>query len=177
MRSLSILWVAIPISHFPFQPSTFNLLAIVAWKQVAIANSPPQYFTKNRRMRVAISGSRSISRLSESVKSRLDKIISLEVNIQIGDAPGVDALVMDYLAHKKYGKVTVWFIGREPRNCCDSSWTLQPVAGNYVGRDKVMHQKADYALAIWDGKSLGTKRNIEQMKDRVRVCIEQTSHD
>lgn len=121
-------------------------------------------------MKIVISGSRSISRLSESVKSRLDKIISLDADILIGDAPGVDALVMDYLVQKKYSKVTVWFIGREPRNYRDSSWSVQAVAGNYVTRDKVMHQKADYALAIWDGKSRGTKRNIDQMKGRVRIC-------
>ena len=35
VQSLSILWVAIPISHFPFQPSTFNY-AYVLSKQIMI---------------------------------------------------------------------------------------------------------------------------------------------
>ena len=123
-------------------------------------------------MKVVISGSRSIRSLSKPVKSRLEKIISLDAEILIGDAPGVDALVMDYLVEKKYSKVTVWFTGSQPRNYRDSSWSVRRIKGSYEDRDRLMHSLADYALAIWDGQSRGTKRNIEQMKSRVRICLE-----
>ena len=34
-----------------------------------------------------------------------------------------------------------------------------------------MISSADFGLAIWDGKSPGTKRNIEQLGKRMRVVL------
>ncbi|VXD24369.1 conserved hypothetical protein [Planktothrix paucivesiculata PCC 9631] len=34
-----------------------------------------------------------------------------------------------------------------------------------------MHYQADFGLAIWDGKSPGTKRNIKQLGKRCRVVL------
>jgi adenine-specific DNA-methyltransferase len=34
-----------------------------------------------------------------------------------------------------------------------------------------MMSSADFGLAIWDGKSPGTKRNIEQLGKRCRVVL------
>lgn len=34
-----------------------------------------------------------------------------------------------------------------------------------------MHRYCKFGLAIWDGRSHGTKRNIEQMGNRMRVVF------
>ncbi|SKB13820.1 conserved hypothetical protein [Planktothrix sp. PCC 11201] len=34
-----------------------------------------------------------------------------------------------------------------------------------------MHRYAKFGLAIWDGKSRGTQRNIEQFGKRIRVVF------
>lgn len=120
-------------------------------------------------MKVVISGSRSIKSLNAEMKSRLDKIIKLNAKILIGDAYGVDNLVQAYLYWHDYQRVTVYY-SRTLRNNI-GNWKTVNVPGGYTKRDIVMHSKADYGLAIWDGKSRGTKRNIEQMKGKVRVVM------
>ncbi len=118
-------------------------------------------------MKVVISGSRSIQSLNAEMKSRIDKIIKLNSEILIGDAYGIDSLVQAYLYKKDYRNVTVWY-SRILRNNI-GNWKTIHIPGGFVKRDIAMHSQAEYGLAIWDGKSRGTKRNIEQMKGKVRV--------
>ncbi|EAW33381.1 hypothetical protein [Lyngbya sp. PCC 8106] len=125
--------------------------------------------SKIKKMKVVISGSRSIQSLNAEMKSRLNKLIKLNSEILIGDAYGIDSLVQAYLYSCNYQKVTV-FYSRVLRNNI-GGWKTVNVLGGYTKRDIAMHSQADYALAIWDGKSRGTKRNIEQMKDKVRVVL------
>ena len=69
---------------------------------------------------VMISGSRSIRFLPPAAIESLDRIINLELPVIIGDAPGIDSLVQQYLRFKNYQKVTVYFAawqdGSRPRN-------------------------------------------------------------
>lgn len=119
---------------------------------------------------VAISGSRSIKSLNPEAITRINKIIELNFQIRIGDAPGIDTLVQSYLHSVNYPNVQVWHIGSKPRNNI-GNWHTVEVSGNYTDRDKSMHRYSKFGLAIWDGKSRGTKRNIEQMGNRMRVVF------
>ncbi|WP_235760662.1 hypothetical protein [Planktothrix agardhii] len=51
---------------------------------------------------MAISGSRSIETLNTEALTRINKIIELNYEILIGDAPGVDTLVQTYLDSLNY---------------------------------------------------------------------------
>lgn len=119
---------------------------------------------------VAISGSRSIKSLSSECIARINKIIELNYQIRIGDAPGVDTLVQAYLYQVNYQNVQVWHIGSKPRNNMGSWYTIE-VSGNYRDRDRSMHRYCKFGLAIWDGKSPGTQRNIEQLGKRMRIIL------
>ena len=125
-------------------------------------------------MKVFISGSKSISALSEEVKSLLDEHIALGTEFLVGDCYGVDAAVQMYLDSKGYRNVTIYCSGETPRNnyvtgakvhsCAEAAKGLTGSAFQYV-KDIQMAQDCDTALMIWDGKSKGTGENIRRIKE------------
>ena len=125
-------------------------------------------------MKVFISGSKSISALSDEVKSLLDEYIALGTEFLIGDCYGVDAAVQKHLESKGYGNATIYCSGETPRNnyvtgakvrsCAEAAKGLTGSAFQYV-KDIQMAQDCDTALMVWDGKSKGTAENIRRMKE------------
>jgi len=115
---------------------------------------------------VVIFGSRSIKELPTDAIASINKIMKLGLEILIGDAPGVDQLAIAYLESRGYEKVTV-FYARNMR--ATTSYDAYQIKGSYTARDKFMCSRARWGLAIWDGKSKGTRRNIEQLGKRCKV--------
>lgn len=113
-------------------------------------------------MKVFVSGSRSVKKLPIKCLKSLDRIIELGFEILVGDCYGVDSLVQDYLWEKEYQKVKVFHIGRCRNNKGFASVKIE--GDRYIDKDKAMQKQADYGLAIWDGKSRGTKNNIDTVK-------------
>jgi len=124
-------------------------------------------------MKVFISGSISINKLSALAADKIDNIINKNLTIIIGDAKGIDLQVQKYLYEKNYNNITVYIVGPEARNNV-GNWEIKkiPVDKNKKGReffalkDIAMAEDADYGLMIWDGKSHGTLNNIKEMKNR-----------
>lgn len=126
-------------------------------------------------MKVVISGSRSISLLPKEAIESIDRIIEQGFEILVGDAPGIDALVQQYLKSKGYGFVTVYFIGTKPRNNAGfqchklsqkelAEYSVKTgIGSSYSARDNFMCSQADFGLAIWDGISRGTAQNIKRV--------------
>ncbi|RUS92287.1 hypothetical protein [Trichormus variabilis] len=123
-------------------------------------------------MIVMVSGSRCIQELPTPAIISLNKIIELEFKVILGDAPGVDNLVQQYLKSQGYQNVTVYYAmfngNGKPRN--SNGFKTVGVYGNYVDRDQQMCAIANYGLAIWDGKSRGTAANIQRVK-RTKVIF------
>ena len=125
-------------------------------------------------MKLFISGSKSISVLSDEVKAILDKYIAIGTEFLVGDCYGVDAAVQMYLDSKGYSNVTVYCSGETPRNnfapsakvcsCAEAAKGLTGNAFQYV-KDIQMAQDCDTALMIWEGKSKGTGENIRRIKE------------
>ena len=125
-------------------------------------------------MRVFISGSKSISKLPEEVKSLLDSYIVTGAKILVGDCYGVDAAVQMYLDSKGYSNVIVYCSGETPRNnfvtgakVCSYAEAAKGLTGrefHYV-KDIQMANDCDQAIMIWDGKSNGTGENIRRVKE------------
>src|SRR4030095_2483302 len=115
---------------------------------------------------IFVSGSRSIKSLPTAARERLDHHLTNGSHFLVGDAPGVDLLVQQYLSKAAYPNVTVFHIGHTPRNNvgCQS----QPVQGSrQVDKDIHMAKAANRGLAIWDGRSPGTKQNIARIQTDV----------
>lgn len=119
-----------------------------------------------------ISGSRSIKNISPGLAS-INKIMELQFAIILGDAPGVDKLVQEYLSSQNYPNVKVYFAlwsgNGKPRNV--TGFETVGVAGSYIGRDKMMCSVCDYGLALWDGVSRGTRDNIDRTGQRKTKII------
>lgn len=125
-------------------------------------------------MKLFISGSKSISVLSDEVKSIIDEHIALGTEFLVGDCYGIDAAVQMYLAFKEYGNVTIYCSGETPRNnfvtgakvhsCAKAAKGLTGRAFQYV-KDIQMANDCDQAIMIWDGKSKGTSENIRRIKE------------
>ena len=126
----------------------------------------------NSSQKLFVSGSKSISKLSEAAIDLLDDAIKKGVEILVGDCYGADAAVQKYLNQQSYSNVTVYCSGEKPRNyflmggrvqsCAGLSRGLKGRAFNYV-KDVEMCKDCDRALMIWDGKSTGTRENIKRM--------------
>lgn len=119
--------------------------------------------------KVFISGSISIKKLPSEVLKSIDKIISNNFEILIGDANGVDKLVQHYCLGKKYFDVTIYSIFEYPRNKASEKFGFKKIHVDYnikkgierqKQKDKVMTEDCTYCLIIWDGKSKGSYANI-----------------
>ena len=131
-------------------------------------------------MKLFISGSKSISVLSDEVKSLLDEHIALGTEFLVGDCYGVDAAVQKYLESKGYNNVTIYCSGETPRNnfvtgakvrsCAEAAKGLTGRAFQYV-KDIQMAQDCDQALMVWDGNSKGTGENIRRIMEMEKPNI------
>ena len=114
---------------------------------------------------VFVSGSRSITQLDDEARRALDKIMRLGFYFVVGDGYGVDIAVQHYLKSKNYQQVTIYHIGKQPRN--NAGYPTRYVPSPFQTQKNVeMATAADYGLAIWDGRSRGTADAIRRMKEK-----------
>ena len=115
---------------------------------------------------VFISGSRSINNLPFQALESINAIIAQGFTVLVGDCFGVDTLVQDYLADRDYQNVIVCHIGDHPRN--NRGFKTHQVQGTrQTDKDAYMGRTANFGLAIWDGVSPGTAKNIARVKTKV----------
>jgi hypothetical protein len=67
-------------------------------------------------MKVFISGSIAINKLSKLAIQKIDNIIKRKFTVLVGDAKGVDLQVQKYLSENKYNNVIIYFVGNNTRN-------------------------------------------------------------
>ncbi len=129
--------------------------------------------------KVFIGGSRRLSRLSQEVKRRLDRVMDKGLTVMVGDANGADKAVQRYLASKSYDRVIVFCMAGECRNNL-GNWSTREIAAapgvrrnaTYYGmKDRAMGGEADYGLMLWDGKSRGTLANIEDLVRKEKPVV------
>lgn len=127
---------------------------------------------------VFLSGSRSIRQLHEAVRARLDNAIAQGMRFVVGDADGADKAMQAYLAERHHEAVRVFHVGDAPRNNV-GSWPTRRIetpAGLkgrqfYEMKDRAMADEAEFALALWDGKSLGSIKNVADMTRRHKQSL------
>jgi predicted XRE-type DNA-binding protein len=128
---------------------------------------------------VFIAGSISISRLHEKVQERINRIVSSDLNVVVGDADGADTSIQQCLHDYRATKVTVYCTGDTPRNNV-ADWPVHRVhskarAGSrafFTAKDLEMARSSDYGLMIWDCKSTGTLSNvIELLREKKKSVV------
>lgn len=128
---------------------------------------------------VFIAGSISISRLHEKVADRINKIVSSDFNVVVGDADGADTSIQECLQRYQAGKVTVYCTGDLPRNNV-GEWPVHRVVSKakagtrayFTAKDLEMARHSDYGLMVWDCKSTGTLSNvIELLREKKKSVV------
>ena len=120
--------------------------------------------------RVFVGGSRRVSRLNDRIRSRLAELVRRDMQIVVGDANGADRAIQRQLAAWRYENVTVFFVGKHPRNN-EGAWPTRLVATDarprgfeyYAAKDKEMADVAECGLMLWDGESRGTLQNVRRL--------------
>ena len=128
---------------------------------------------------VFIAGSISIRRLHEKVQERINKIVSSDFNVVVGDADGADTSIQECLQKYRAHKVTVYCTGDVPRNNV-AEWPVCKVSSKakagsrtfFTAKDLEMARKSDYGFMIWDCKSTGTLSNvIELLREKKKAVV------
>ena len=93
--------------------------------------------------------------------------------VVVGDAPGVDRQVQDYLKKKKYSNVEVYGPGKQVRYSANKKWKTNPIdAPEFeVGskewlakKDIAMTKVSDLGLAVvLDEGAKATRKNVERL--------------
>ena len=112
--------------------------------------------------------------LPGKIKRELRSEMKSGNKIIVGDAPGIDRQVQDYLKKKKYKNVEIYSPGKETRYIADESWTKhliddpkhEPGSPQWLAKkDKVMSKAADKGIAvILDQGSGATRNNIKRLQ-------------
>ena len=113
--------------------------------------------------------------LPADIRKQLDEHIRKGNRIIVGDAPGIDRQVQDYLNTKKYKNVEVYGPGKQVRYSASSKWKTNPIddpdhePGSkewLAKKDIAMTEAADEGLAIvLDEGAKATRKNVQRLSD------------
>lgn len=111
--------------------------------------------------------------LPRGVRKELKEHIKSGNNIVVGDAPGVDRQVQDYLKKKNYKNVEVYGPGEQVRYSADKDWKTNPInAPEYeigskewlAAKDIAMTKISTEGLAVvLDEGAKATRKNVERL--------------
>lgn len=115
-------------------------------------------------------------KLPKQVRERLKESMRNGDRIIVGDAPGVDRQVQDYLKKKRYDNVEVYGPGKQVRYSADSKWKTNPIDAPefqegskewLAKKDKAMTDASTKGLAIvLDEGSKATRNNVERLRQQ-----------
>lgn len=125
-----------------------------------------------------IAGSMNIKHLDVKVKERIDKAVSADIDIFVGDAEGADLSIQHHLFNLGTARVTVYCSGTKPRNNF-GDWPVRVISTKhsegsrafFTAKDIAMAESADFGLMVWDTKSTGTLSNVIELLTRGKKSV------
>ena len=127
---------------------------------------------------VVFGGSRHISKLSDEVRVRIDRIVQQQFLVVVGDANGADKAVQKDLADRAYKNVEVFCSGTSPRNNV-GHWACRRITTKarpgtfefYAAKDQAMAKEATVGFMLWDGESVGTMLNVWRLMQQQKTSL------
>jgi hypothetical protein len=95
---------------------------------------------------VFIGGSRSLTRLNDTIRFRVDNILRQHFTVIIGDANGADRAIQSYVAAKGYRHVIVYCMGDRCRNNV-GEWPVKQVSTHHQKKDFTYYATKDEEMA------------------------------
>lgn len=120
-------------------------------------------------MKIFIGGSKNLTKLPESAVAKIDEFVRQGCSFLIGDCYGTDLSVQKLLAERGCKNVTIYCSGDAPRNNV-GGWQVKALHCGGRGyeffrqKDIAMVADCDRGYMIWDGKSKGTRQNVEDLR-------------
>lgn len=117
--------------------------------------------------------------LPDNIRSAIDSKMKNGDTILVGDAPGIDRQVQDYLKKNKYKHVNVYATGDEPRYLANKKWETKLVDGKGYEpgtpefnrqKDIAMTNDADSGIAVVldKGGAKATRNNVDRMLEQYK---------
>lgn len=112
-------------------------------------------------------------KLPKAIRSHLNQIIRSKAKVVVGDAPGIDRQVQDYLSKRNYSNVEVYGPGTKVRYAANKKWKTNPIdAPQYeamskewlAAKDIEMTKVSTKGLAVvLDEGAKATRKNVERL--------------
>jgi hypothetical protein len=149
---------------YPLHPEQLSSAEKKARRSVFISGSSKTQFEDSGYYR---------KELPKAIQNKIDDYIKDHAHIIVGDAPGIDRQVQDYLHDKKYENVEVYGPGKQIRYSADPKWKTtaiddpdhEPYSPEWLRKkDEFMTDIANRGLAvILDEGSKATRNNISRL--------------
>lgn len=113
--------------------------------------------------------------LPDPIKQKLNEYVKDKRKIMVGDAPGIDRQVQDYLKSINYDNVEIYGPGKKVRYQANDKWNALPINSKYEEgspewlrqKDIVMTNRATEGLAvIIDEGAKATRLNIRRLEEQ-----------
>lgn len=114
--------------------------------------------------------------LPKEIRNELDEAIKNGSKFVVGDAPGIDRQVQEYLNNKKYENVEVYGPGEKVRYSANKNWKTNPIndlehePGSkewLAKKDVAMTNASTKGLAVvLDEGAKATRANVQRLKDQ-----------
>lgn len=115
-------------------------------------------------------------KLPRAVRKEIDEYAKGQSKFVVGDAPGIDRQVQDYLHKKGYSNVEVYGPGKQVRYAADEKWKTNPIdnpnaeVGSkewLAAKDIVMSNISDVGIAVvLDTGAKATRKNVERLVEQ-----------
>lgn len=115
-------------------------------------------------------------KLPKDIRKKIDEYINSGDKIIVGDAPGIDRQVQEYLNKKHYKDVEVYGPGKKVRYTANKKWKTNPIDAPefeegskewLAKKDIAMANAADSGLAIvLDEGAKATRKNVEKLESQ-----------
>lgn len=127
---------------------------------------------------VFIAGSIKIKKLDPAFVERVKNIVRKNMAVVVGDANGADTSIQRELMEQCADYVTVYCVGKKPRNNV-GHWSIQQVTSSaepgtrtyFTQKDLKMAEVADFGLMLWDAASTGTLSNVIELLQQGKKCL------
>lgn len=119
-------------------------------------------------------------KLPKDVAAKIDEMIEMNDKIIVGDAPGIDRQVQNYLKSRHYNNVEIYGPGKDKvRYLANPKWKTNLIDSKYepgsskwlAAKDEAMTKAATKGLAvILDQGAMATRRNAQRLIDQGKMA-------
>lgn len=152
---------------YPLHPEQLSPAEKKARRSVFISGSSKTQFEDSGYYR---------KELPKAIQNKIDDYIKDHAHIIVGDAPGIDRQVQDYLNKKGYDAVEVYGPGKQVRYTANEKWKTNPVdAPEFEEMSPEWLRKKDIAMTndateglaiVLDEGAKATRNNVERLREQ-----------